>query len=244
MDAIAPIVILGSFVAALILERVFPARPLPRVRWWLAKGIAFFVLIMGINGLVPMLVAGGVAAHTPLHLQHLGVLPGALLAFVATQFFSYWIHRAFHRFPALWRWTHQLHHSAERLDVAGAVMFHPFDMIIQTAQVTVTVALLGVSPDAAGLAGMISVFYAIFQHLNMRTPRWIGWLIQRPESHSIHHGRGVHAYNYADFPVIDLLFGTYRNPEGFNEQCGFWDGASTRVGAMLVGRDVGERLRA
>ena len=75
---------------------------------------------------------------------------------------------------------------------------------------------------------------------NVRTPRWIGYLLQRPESHSIHHERGVHAYNYADFAPIDMLFGTFRNPQDFVEECGFWDGASRQVGAMLAGRDVGQ----
>ena len=35
-----------------------------------------------------------------------------------------------------------------------------------------------------------------------------------------------------------MLFGTYRNPAGFPEAYGFWDGASAKMGAMLVGRDV------
>ena len=37
----------------------------------------------------------------------------------------------------------------------------------------------------------------------------------------------------------DLLFGTWRNPATFpTEPLGFWDGASSRVGAMLLGREV------
>ena len=34
-----------------------------------------------------------------------------------------------HNVPFLWRWFHQMHHSAERLDIPGAVYFHPFDML-------------------------------------------------------------------------------------------------------------------
>jgi sterol desaturase/sphingolipid hydroxylase (fatty acid hydroxylase superfamily) len=79
---------------------------------------------------------------------------------------------------------------------------------------------------------------SIFQHANIRTPRWLGYFVQRPESHTIHHGRGVHAYNYSDLPLFDILFGTFRNPKGFETETGFYHGASRRVGEMLVWRDV------
>lgn len=37
-----------------------------------------------------------------------------------------------------------------------------------------------------------------------------------------------------------MLFGTFRNPKTMNEEAGFYDGASSRVGEMLLGRDVSE----
>ena len=40
--------------------------------------------------------------------------------------------------------------------------------------------------------------------------------------------------------VIDMLFGTYENPETFEGEAGFYDGASNRVVDMLLGRDVSE----
>jgi hypothetical protein len=101
-------------------------------------------------------------------------------------------------------------------------------------------ALLRVGSDAAALAGYLGFCFAIFQHLNVRTPHWIGFFVQRPEGHSVHHERGLHAYNYGNIALFDQLFGTYRNPQTFSEVQGFWDGASQCVGAMLIGRDVGE----
>jgi sterol desaturase/sphingolipid hydroxylase (fatty acid hydroxylase superfamily) len=79
---------------------------------------------------------------------------------------------------------------------------------------------------------------AVFQHANIRTPTWLGYLVQRPESHSVHHQRGVHAFNYSDLPVFDLLFGTFRNPTAFAPEQGFWHGASDQVLPMLAMRDV------
>lgn len=34
------------------------------------------------------------------------------------------------------------------------------------------------------------------------------------------------------------MFGTFRNPATFVEETGFWQGASSKVGSMLVGADV------
>ena len=35
-----------------------------------------------------------------------------------------------------------------------------------------------------------------------------------------------------------MVFGTFRNPAGFHPAHGFYDGASERIGEMLVFRDV------
>lgn len=82
-------------------------------------------------------------------------------------------------------------------------------------------------------------FNPIFQHANINTPHWLGYLIQRPENHNIHHGRGVHHYNYPDLPLWDMVFGTFRNPRELRDvRCGFYQGASARLLDMLIGRDV------
>src|SRR3546814_13520217 len=83
---------------------------------------------------------------------------------------------------------------------------------------------------------------SVFQHSNSRTPRWLGYLVQRPESHSVHHQRGVHAYNYSDLPLFDIVFGTFRNPRDFAPEQGFWQGASARVPQMLAFRDIAREL--
>jgi sterol desaturase/sphingolipid hydroxylase (fatty acid hydroxylase superfamily) len=98
--------------------------------------------------------------------------------------------------------------------------------------------ILGVTPEAGALAGTFGFFCASFQHANLRTPQWLGYFLQRPESHSVHHGRGVHAGNYADLPIFDLLFGTFKNPEQQEALVGFYEGASRRLGRMLFALDV------
>jgi sterol desaturase/sphingolipid hydroxylase (fatty acid hydroxylase superfamily) len=239
METIVTALIPVTFVLMLVLERVFPGRALPRVRGWLLKGFVFFVIIGVLNALLPAIVGPFFAAHAPLHLTGLGTVGGAIVAFLVGDLLSYGIHRVMHNVPTLWRWTHQIHHSAERIDIAGAVYFHPFDLVLQIVPTTIAVSLLGLSADAGALAGFIAFATAMFQHANIRTPQWLGYVIQRPEAHAVHHARGVHAYNYGNFMLWDLVLGTFRNPATFGEtEAGFWDGASSRLGSMLIGRDV------
>lgn len=228
------------FALMLFLERRFPARSLPQVKGWLLKGWLFFMFTGLVNSFLPALVATLLGDNTLLHLDWLGTVGGGLLGFVLADFFSYWFHRLAHTVPWLWRWTHQMHHSAERMDLAGMTYTHPFDTLIAFTLVSVATALLGLSPAAAGLAGMLGFASAVVQHMNIRTPSWLSPFVMRPEAHALHHARGIHAYNYANTPLWDMLFGTYRNPSDFPEAYGFWDGASKRLGAMMLGRDVSE----
>jgi sterol desaturase/sphingolipid hydroxylase (fatty acid hydroxylase superfamily) len=239
LEALTPAFILGFFGLGLVLERVAAARPLPQVKGWHVRAWVFFVLSMAVNALAPLLVVTWIGAHAPLHLSHLGTWKGGLIALVVGDLASYLVHRLQHTWPWLWRWTHQLHHSAERVDVLGAAYNHPFDLGMQAIAGALAIGALGVTPNAAALAGILMVAMAVFQHLNVRTPQWLGYLVQRPEAHTVHHTRGVHGFNYGNLGLWDLVFQTFRNPKEFAPIAGFWDGASAKVWAMLLGRDVG-----
>jgi sterol desaturase/sphingolipid hydroxylase (fatty acid hydroxylase superfamily) len=148
-------------------------------------------------------------------------------------------HRGMHGSTLLWRGFHQMHHSAERIDTFGAFWFSPLDMIGWTALFSLCLTLgVGLTPAATTVVLLATTFLSVFQHANIRTPRWLGYFIQRPESHSYHHARELHAGNYADLPIFDLLFGTLRNPRDFATEAGFYEGASKRVPEMLRGVDV------
>jgi len=230
----------GIYVAMLALEGAWADRLFPRVRLWKLRGAVFIVLMIASNALLPLAVpAAWLDAHRLLDLRGLGIVWGALLGYLVLSFVNYWVHRAEHRFGFVWRIFHQLHHSAERVDVSGAAYTHPSEMVLMvTVSVTVTVLVLGLDPRAAAVTGLIGAFYSMFQHWNIRTPRWMGYLIQRPESHCLHHEFGVHGRNYGDLPLWDLVFGTFANPRSFEGRTGFRPQASRRVGAMLLGIDV------
>jgi sterol desaturase/sphingolipid hydroxylase (fatty acid hydroxylase superfamily) len=239
-DVIA-ILILGTWLGMLALEARFPARAYPQVRGWRVTGAFFLLLYMAVATAVPLLLPPWLLEKRVFDLGGLGIAGGVVVGFAVQTFVAYWYHRACHRFGGMWRWLHQMHHSAPRLDMGGAMMFHPLEMAAFTLiQVGVLVLLLGIDPMAAALVGYVSAFYGLFQHLNVRTPRWLGYLIQRPESHGHHHQTGVHARNYGDLPLWDLLFGTFSNPPRFDGEVGFGGGAHRKVLSMLFGRDVSQ----
>jgi sterol desaturase/sphingolipid hydroxylase (fatty acid hydroxylase superfamily) len=160
------------------------------------------------------------------------------LSFLLTSFVFYWWHRATHRFDGLWRVFHQLHHSAPRVEALTAFYAHPMD----TAAAVLLSALssywvLGASPLAAAIAIGLTGSFDLFLHADIRTPRWLGYVIQRPEMHTVHHRYGHHAQNYG-LPLWDLLFGTWSNPAERAQRLGFDEDKAARVSDMLRWQDV------
>lgn len=235
----AALVTIGLFAGLMLWEAITPSRELPIVRGWRLKGITALVVYLLIAGYLPLVWDAHLARFQLVDLTGLPVWAGAAVGFLAYEAAAYAYHRSMHRFTPLWRALHQMHHSSERIDVASAFWFSPLDMAGWAFVGSTALVLgVGVSPEAATTVLYAITFLGIFQHANIRTPRWLGFLVVRPESHALHHARGVHAYNYADLPLIDMLGGTFRNPHGFPEATGFWDGASSRVMEMLCFRDV------
>ena len=229
-----------TYFGFLLTERLWPARSFPARPGWQWIGIAFLVVLGIVSTVVPLLIpAAWLEAHRWFDGTHLGVVGGTLAGFVLGEGAIYAYHRSAHRVNFMWRAFHQLHHSPRRVDIAGSVVFHPLEMAMQTLiMLFVTVIVLGLQPLAAALVGYVFAFYGYFQHWNVRTPQWLGYIIQRPESHCVHHRLGVHYYNFADLPLWDIVFGTFRNPRQFNGECGFEHGGDRRMPAMLAFADV------
>ncbi|MDI1263256.1 MAG: sterol desaturase family protein [bacterium] len=231
-----------TYLVMLGIESVFPARAFPPISWWRLKGFGFLTVQGLLATLTPLVIPEHwLAAHRLINLEGLGVIGGAALGYAVVSLVNYAWHRSEHSFTIIWRLFHQIHHSPQRVDMSGAALFHPFDTVAFLLIATVvTTLVLGLDPVAAALTGYIAAFYGYFQHMNIRTPQWLGYVIQRPEAHCIHHQRDVHAYNYGDLPIWDMLFGTFRNPPSFEGAVGFDQPATSRLGAMLAFADVNE----
>jgi sterol desaturase/sphingolipid hydroxylase (fatty acid hydroxylase superfamily) len=234
--------VLALYAVLMLWEAILPARKLPKIRGWYTRALVSFVVYFFLSSYLPLALDGLLAEYQLFDLSGLGTIAGAAVGLLVYELLLYAWHRAMHESDTLWKLFHQMHHSAERIDTFGAFYFSPMDMIGFTLLGSLSLALVvGLSPGAVTLFLFITVFLGIFQHANVRTPRWLGYLVQRPESHNIHHGRGLHRYNYSDLPVFDMLFGTFRNPADYETEAGFWDGASARVADMLLFRDVSEK---
>jgi sterol desaturase/sphingolipid hydroxylase (fatty acid hydroxylase superfamily) len=229
----------AAVVALIVVELVHPAREFERVPGWRLKCISFLPVVIALSAIVPFVMAFVVGDAKLLAGHRLGVAGGTVVGILVSELVVYWLHRLHHRIGFLWRWIHQMHHSAERVDIFGATYFHPFEVIEGTVVgILVLNVVLGLSPEAAFLTASWQGFNGVFQHGNVRTPRWLGYIVQRPEAHAIHHERGVHHFNYANLPLWDIAFRTFRNPPSWQGIAGFYSGASKRTWSMLAGRDI------
>jgi sterol desaturase/sphingolipid hydroxylase (fatty acid hydroxylase superfamily) len=240
LGAVIPLV----YFVMLGIEARHAARSFVPVRRWLRTGLLFFVLTLVIGSMLPQLLAqllplAALTARPLLDLSGLGLL-GIVPGLLTVSFFGYWIHRAEHRFDWLWRITHQLHHSPQRVDMAGAYFSHPFEVMLKvTLANLVGVWLLGLTPLASAAVGVIGALLSMWQHWNITTPHWLGYLIPRPESHVLHHASGITVRNFGDLPIWDMLFGTFDNPrQSWHGQTGFDADLAPRIGDMLLLRDV------
>lgn len=236
-----PISLMFSAIYALLVlwERILPARKLPHVRFWQVKGIMSYIFFLMLSSYLPLAYAALLPSTAIIDLSSMNPSIAAAIGILVYELGIYVWHRLMHSKDLLWRVFHQMHHSAERLDTFGAFFFSPMDMIGFTLLGTLSISILvGMPPTAITLFLLVTNFFNVFQHANIKTPVWLGYIIQRPESHSIHHAKGVHAFNYSDLPIFDILFGTFKNPSTFVAETGLYNGASNKVKDMLLFKNI------
>lgn len=235
----ASIIVIGIFTMLMIVEELFPGRPLPKIKYWKIKGISAFVIYFFISTYLPMFWNETLAAYQLMDMSFLGDFGGGLVALLIYEFGVYVWHLSMHKSDLLWRVFHQMHHSAERVDTYGAFFFSLMDMIGFTFLASLALVVAGgFTVQATIYATYGATFLAVIQHANLKTPQWMGYIFQRPESHSLHHAKGIHAFNYSDLPLFDILLGTFRNPKDFAKETGFYQGASSKIKEMLLFKDI------
>lgn len=150
----------------------------------------------------------------------------ALCMWLAYDFATYWMHRAYHGYGVIWP-LHAVHHSAQVLTPFSAYRQHPLATALSVIVISVFAGIVqgaiiaGLQPDMslAQLAG-INAFFVIavlvmgnFHHSHI----WIsfGPVIERvlisPAQHQIHHStlRRHHNKNFGQSLALwDWLFGT------------------------------------
>ena len=228
-------------VGLIVIERIWPATDLPKVRgWWWRVACVNLVQLS-------FVVLAGITWDRWLQrvsLFHLGTtlppLAGGIIAYLVSTFIYYWWHRWRHESQFFWRLCHQLHHSPRRIEVLTSFYKHPVEILLNSIlSAAIVYALFGLSIQGGACYTFLTAVAEYFYHWNIRTPRKLGYIIQRPESHRIHHQYRHHTQNFADLPIWDIVFGTFRNaPPGSQTRCGYDDWREDRFEDILVFRDV------
>lgn len=207
------------------LERFFPARgeqTVFRAEW--QEDMFYYLvssMLVQVLGFITLAPSNYVNAQIPLddvriHIVNLPFWVQVAIIMAATDFVQYWVHRAFHTFPFLWRF-HAIHHSTKKMDWLAGARMHLIEIAVLRSLTAVPMFTLGFDPVAIQAYLLIVYFYSSFIHANIS---WKLGFVERffvtPRFHHWHHGsdRAAIDINYAShFPIYDWLFGTHHLPE-------------------------------
>ncbi|MBN8663557.1 MAG: sterol desaturase family protein [Chitinophagales bacterium] len=140
-----------------------------------------------------------------------------VLGVVLYDFTTYWVHRASHKVPLLWR-LHRVHHSDTTMDSSTTLRFHPLELVLiyQTGNI-VTAGLFGTDVNSMVVYYFIIYIFLFLEHSNLRYPKWLnntlGIVFVMPDHHRVHHQQEQFYTdsNFADIFIIwDRLFGTFK----------------------------------
>jgi sterol desaturase/sphingolipid hydroxylase (fatty acid hydroxylase superfamily) len=237
------VIVLMVGALMMLLERAQPGRRWRRVPgWWLRAWVLNCVQVL-------LVLATGwlwnewLGEHRLLSIAAWGAWGGGIAGYLVLTFVYYWWHRWRHEVGWLWR-LHQMHHSAQRIEVLTSFYKHPLEIFADCLLTSMILfVLLGLGTRGATVAVLLSGLGELFYHWNYKTPRWLGYIFQRPESHCIHHEEGVHHYNYSDLPLWDMLFGTFSNPAAWDGRCGLGAENEGCLLEMLLCVDVTDESR-
>ena len=134
---------------------------------------------------------------------------------VIQSFLGYWVHRAHHGLPILWR-LHAVHHSAPRVYWLNQARVHPFESILDGLTL-LPLLLLGTPTQALLVFTAFSGVHLTLQHANIDLRLGVfNWVLSLSEAHRWHHSRERHEAdaNYGGVLIVwDVVFGTYALPK-------------------------------
>ena len=219
--------LLNLFVLALVfvpLERVIPRLPGQAIfrPGWTTDLMHFAMshLMVQVTVVLTMLPAAlffrwatqpwlqDAVAAQPLPLQLVEIV-------LVADFTQYWVHRAFHRVPWLWR-LHAVHHSSQTLDWLAGSRLHLIDIVVTRGLSFVPLYVLGFAAPAVYAYLVFVSFLAVFIHANVRLDlRALDWVLVTPRFHHWHHAASPVDKNFAvHLPWLDRIFGTAYLPAG------------------------------
>lgn len=216
-------ILLGGQLLLLALERWRPAR----TDWqqlWPEKLRNLGIVAVGITASVAVatLYASWLAEplaqlrnqlHINLWPTHWPLLTQVVLCAFLSEFIWYWLHRAEHRWPLVWKLSgHGAHHSFKHLEAINFGANHPMEYLVLAVPSLLLELLFGAGIAAAGSVVLITIQASIV-HANLSlNSTGIDWLFTTNTNHIRHHSieREESNTNYGCAIILwDRLFGTY-----------------------------------
>jgi sterol desaturase/sphingolipid hydroxylase (fatty acid hydroxylase superfamily) len=143
------------------------------------------------------------------------VVPQVVLATLVHGFFGYWLHRAQHQVPLLWR-MHAIHHSAPRVYWLNQARSHPIEALLDGCTI-IPLVILGAPAQVLFLFAAFSGMHLALQHANIDIRLGsFNWLLSMSEVHRWHHSRKIEEANgnYGGILLLwDALFRTRIAPK-------------------------------
>jgi sterol desaturase/sphingolipid hydroxylase (fatty acid hydroxylase superfamily) len=137
------------------------------------------------------------------------------LAVLVADLAEYFIHRAFHKIPFMWRF-HAIHHSSKALDWIAGSRSHIVDDVAVRGFILIPMMLVFSHNMLVAYLFFVNL-HATWAHCNFGpTIKWLEPFLIQPRYHHWHHTSQKEAIdkNFAiHFPWIDRLFGTHYLPK-------------------------------
>ena len=136
-----------------------------------------------------------------------------IIAFMAKDFASYWIHRLEHTINFAWN-RHIIHHSSEEFNLSCALRQSITEVFSYLSIFLLPAALLGVPADVIAVVAPIHLFIQFWYHTRLiKRMGWLEYIIVTPSHHRVHHAINPEYIdkNYGQvFIIWDKLFGTFQ----------------------------------
>ena len=211
--------LLGSTIVFVLIEKLLPHRRQSVLREGWQTDLNHFLLnhllvgfvLIASNMFVADYFSWAVSEEFQSFIQGIPIPAQVLMVLLAADLVQYWVHRAYHEIPLLWR-LHAVHHSAKYMDWLAGSRQHFFELLITRTLVLVPIFVLGFSPETFNIYVIIVGFQGVFNHANVQVNfGFLKHIIVTPQFHHWHHSSDKEGLdrNYSlHFSFIDRMFGT------------------------------------
>ena len=151
----------------------------------------------------------GFMASQPVWLQFLEIV-------VVTDLTQYWVHRVFHRIPALWRF-HAVHHSAQKMDWLAGSRMHVVEIVCLRGFTIIPMYALGFHEWALKAYILYIYLHSTFIHANVRFEfGWLKHILATPLFQSLapRHREGGGRREFRRDPAVARSFVRHLSPAG------------------------------